>query len=92
MVHCMTTHAACRWSACQLSHPACRLCPALLTAALLPCCPGVQAQVAELTVENANLRRELERLEAQNNNLQVRPFSFRCCVLDCTPYLQPGAA
>ncbi|GAB4823550.1 hypothetical protein N2152v2_010596 [Parachlorella kessleri] len=30
----------------------------------------VQGQLAEVTVENTNLRRELERLEVQNNHLQ----------------------
>lgn len=31
----------------------------------------VQAQLGDLEAENANLRQELERLDAQNNNLQA---------------------
>eukprot|EP00887_Chlorella_sp_A99_P008132 scaffold12.g8132.t1 len=38
---------------------------------------AVQQQVSELGVENTNLRRELERLETQNNNLQARLLRLR---------------
>lgn len=39
--------------------------------------PQVQVRLRELEGENGSLRQELERLDAQNNNLQVRSGAGR---------------